>query len=817
MTQSPQWGRLPYELQGRAQWLLARPDAKGDLKVPTTILADGTLVNGSSTDRSTWLSFDHAMGAALHHKLGIGYCIAPDDPFVCVDLDVKGAHNEPDQSKWSTADQLNRFWLIAQTFDTYVELSQSGKGLHVWCYGQAMDGARHDNVEVYAQSRFMVCTGNVLIDKPIAERQEWINVLVAEIRAKQGAASKVKELDEKEEVYTDDQILERARTADNSAKYIELFEGRWEQYDFPSQSEADLALLSMFTFYSRSNEQCRRLFRMSTLGKRSKAQKDDKYLDFSLKLIRGRQEREDKQDAAMAAQGAIIAGNVMRSASEKAAISAYAASLGPASAASVGTAPSPGSADASVAGAANAAAVALLPAAPAAVGSEKSLEWPPGFAGALAGFIYRSAPRPVKEVAIVAALGWLAGVCGKQWNIPNSGLNVYIILVARSAVGKEAMHSGLGALTNALVNVMPSAGNFVDFSDFASGPALVKACSEKSCFVNVAGEWGRKLKKIAQDDGRDGPMQSLRTAMTNLYQKSSSMSIVGGISYSKKETNIASVSGVAYSMIGETTPGTLYDSLTESMMEDGFLSRFTIVEYTGDRPPANDHTQYVPEPELVQHCMGIVMASAGGEMRKERPNGVYRDDEAAAIMKAFDLECDTEINKSNDEAWRQMWNRAQLKMMRIAALLAVGDNCAQPCINATHTRWALDLIRRDIAIMRRRIESGDIGTGDGVRERKLISLIKEYLSKPTAISYHVPVGMREAGIVPRAYLQIRTSRLAAFSTHRLGATKALDESIRSLCDSGYIMEIDKAKAFDAYGSNGRAFRILSLPDYSEHK
>ncbi|MBM6712164.1 hypothetical protein H9X90_15740, partial [Faecalicatena contorta] len=140
---------------------------------------------------------------------------------------------------------------------------------------------------------------------------------------------------------------------------------------------------------------------------------------------------------------------------------------------------------------------------------------PPGFAGAIAGFIYNSAPRPVKEVAIVATLGLLAGICGKAWSLPQTGLNVYIILVARSAVGKEAMHSGLSHILAKLRESTPAASAFVDFNDFASGPALVKACAANNSFVNVAGEWGKKLRRFATEDKTDGPMPSVLSSVAN--------------------------------------------------------------------------------------------------------------------------------------------------------------------------------------------------------------------------------------------------------------------------------------------------------------
>lgn len=797
MNQLPRWGEIPEEMRQRRQWLLAAPDANGDLKVPSR-LSNGRVVKTDNTDPETWMDFNDAASSAYEHSLGLGYCIHYSDPYVCIDLDVKGDHNEQDPAKWTTQQQIDRYWFMVQAFDSYTELSQSGKGLHIWVRGVTKDGARHDGVELYAESRFMVCTGAQLFPgKPIEERQALVDVLYNEVRAHQAAKQKFAELDEREEVESDEQILERARSADNASKFVELYEGRWEQYNFPSNSEADLALMSIFTFYSRADEQCRRLFRGSKLGEREKyGAEKDYHINRLLGLIRGRQAVEDARDAKFAEHGATIAKQI----SDEAELKAYAASLGAAELNGAGGGLPP------------VAVQQLAP--PPAVGSEASIAWPPGFAGALAGFVYDSAPRPVKEVAIVAALGWLAGVAGKMWNIPGSGLNIYLILVARSAIGKEAMHSGLGALLAKLREAIPSAQEFVDFNDYASGPALVKACATNQSFVNVAGEWGKKLKRLSLDGDRDGPMQQLRTVMTNLYQKSGPASVVGGLTYSDKEKNIASVSGVAYSMIGETTPGTFYDSLTEGMMEDGFLSRFTIVEYTGERPPANYQPVKEPPPAIVEHCIQIMMHQKTLMGNRTPPIQVLRTAEAGEIMLAFDRECDGEINKTADESWRQMWNRAALKMMRIAALLAVGDNPFQPVVTVEQVKWSLDLIRRDIAIMRRRVESGDIGNGDGVRERKIISIIKLFFESAPTAGYKIPEGMREKGIVPRSYLQIRTSRLAPFMNARNGATKSLDEAIKSCIDSGYLMEMDKLKLSEEFGAAGKAYRVISLPNFN---
>lgn len=809
-TPSDKWANIPLELRSRPQWLLASKDSKGFYKVPMTVNADGTLAPGSSTNRATWLPFDVAVSHAQVRGLGIGYVMAHDDPYCVVDLDVKNQNNEPDSTKWTTREQIERFVSIGRHLNCYTERSTSGQGLHIWCRGKIGLGVKRDGVEVYSQERFVVCTGDVFVNEGLHDRQDMLNNMVSQMRQGQQRDSELTEVDP---VDDDPTVWERAANAANADKFIELWNGRWQESgEYPSQSEADLALMSMLCFYSMSNEQCRRLFRMSQLGKRAKATKDDRYLDFTLTTIRSRQAREASVNRASESASAAYIERVRQQRDALAAAEVarlQGAALQADSAVAVGVAPATTPAQPP----APAVPAQLVP--PPTPGALKGLEldWPPGMAGELAGFIYRNAHRPVKEVAIVATLGWLAGVCGKAWMIPGSGLNLYIILVARSAVGKEAMHSGLSVLTQSLLDQgYVAASRFIDYSDFASGPALRKAVALQTSFVNVTGEWGRKLRRLSQDSSHDGPMQSLRTEMTNLYQKSGPQSIVGGMMYSKKEDNVASTSGVNYSMIGETTPSTFYDALTETMMEDGFLSRFCIVEFSGERPPANGNLLLRPPESLLRAC-GTLTILAAQKIDAKTPTMVDRTPEAAAIMEAFDKESDAQVNRTPDEAWRQMWNRAQLKSLRIAALLAVADNPGMPCITAQHMQWAIDLVRRDIRVMARKIDDGEVGTGDATRERKIIAMCKEYLSFNGAPSgYGISDAMQREGIVPRKYFQIRTQRLTLFSQAKQGSIRALNEVLQSLCDSGYLMEMEKAKVSEAYGFQGRSYRIVHLPD-----
>lgn len=806
MIQGHRWAQIPFELRRRPQWCYTKPDTDPSRsKAPRR--EGGHLA--SVTSPSEWMTFEQACKAALASGGDIGYILTADDEFACIDLDVKDSSNEKDPAKWTTQEQFDRFWKICQTFNCYTESSRSGKGLHVWLKGKIGKGGRRDGVEVYSQERFIICTGNVVITQPIAERRDLLLALLADIR--RGQNQKV-ELVELEEEISDADLIDRAINAHNADKFNALCKctgndhtsnalGSYTELGYPSQSEADLALMSMFTFYSKSNEQCRRLFRMTGLGQREKAIKDDRYLNFTLSTIRGRQAVEEGVELSGIAQAAKLIQDLEKSRRERDAMLLHVPSA---------TEPARTTAPAA------ATVATLAPVAAPAAAQVQGLPWPPGMAGQIAYYIFQSAPRPVKEVAIVAALGFLAGVCGKAFCIPQSGLNLYIVLIARSAVGKEAMHSGISSLISAAASRQPPVMRFVDFSDFASGPALTKAVAANPSFVNVAGEWGKKLRRLANEDGRDTPMQQLRTVMTNLYQKSGPQSIVGGITYSNKDSNIASVAGVAYSMIGESTPGTFYDSLTQGMMEDGFLSRFTIVEYAGDRPHLNVEPLREPSKALGD-AVADLCTHAMTLLDRHDTVMVSRTNAAAEMMLKFELECDAEINSTFEEMWRQMWNRASLKMMRIAALLAVADNWINPVIDVVHIKWALDIIRRDISIMSKRIESGDVGNDDDARERKLSTLMRDYLEQPVPDSYGVPDILRQNAVIPRKFIQMRTARMSAFTSFRGGATQGMDMAIRSLCDSGYIMEVDKGKMAEKFSFHGKAYRILHIPDYKAAK
>lgn len=453
------------------------------------------------------------------------------------------------------------------------------------------------------------------------------------------------------------------------------------------------------------------------------------------------------------------------------------------------------------------------PRAPPTQPADGSFPLPPGKVGELAQYIFGQAMRPVSEVATVAALGIMAGLAGQQWiTFTDTGLNLYIVLVARSGVGKEAMHDGISEIRYAMAEQYPASSNYFDFTEYASGPALTKACAVNWCFLNISSELGHRFRAMA--NAKDGPMTTLRKTLNQLYMKSAPRSMMGGIGYSSQENNVEPSGGVAYSLLGETTPRTFYECITDSMMEDGLMSRFLVIQYDGKRPPENPARQTTPPKELVDWLSRI--ARHGELLRSQNKHmPVPALPDAKQALDAFRDECDREIDAADDDEWIvQLWNRAHIKVLRVATLLAVGDQPYGPKVTLEHVEWAIALVRHGNAEFLKRIGLGEVGEGsDSGREAKMLDICREFIRPGAKMPKGLKNGeaMRENSIVPRLYLQTRTQRVAAFEKHKLGAKAALDLAINTAIANGWIMEVKKDKLVEIYDFHGRAYRVLNLP------
>jgi hypothetical protein len=108
------------------------------------------------------------------------------------------------------------------------------------------------------------------------------------------------------------------------------------------------------------------------------------------------------------------------------------------------------------------------------------------------------------------------------------------------------------------------------------------------------------------------------------------------------------------------------------------------------------------------------------------------------------------------------------------------------------------------------MESGDIGVNDLSRELKVIEIIKYYLLNDLPDSLKTFKKMKDENIITRKYIQQKISNINSFTKHPQGAIAGFNSTLRSMIDSGYIIELSKEELVTSFGFHGKAYRVLDL-------
>ena len=707
------------ELKLLPQWACSHQEKKR--RAPRDIFG----VKASVTDPRTWDTYDNCKASEFPC---VGFIFSVNDPYAVIDLD-----------KPANEAQAERHKIIVEQFDSYTETSTSGTGLHIIVKGKIPHGVRRDNVEVYSDARYMICTDRAINDKPIEQRQELLDVLFAEM----DSTNQI-QLEQHDALMSDTQVVEMGQRAANADKFLSLCKGEMDGY--PSQSEADFALLSIFAYYTRDNDQVKRLFRMSALGKRKKAERES-YLNTALRKIRAKQ--PTPVDTAQIKEA-------MQAQPEKESV------------------PEP------------------------AVVTTK-FNYPPGLVGEVARYIEHSAIRPVREVGLAAALALCAGLWGRAYNISGTGLNQYIILLAKTGTGKDGAATGIDNVVGAMCKTFPSIERCLGPAGFASGQALLRSLDRQPGFVSVLGEFGITLQQIC--DPRANMAQTmLKRVLLDLYARSGYGKIMRSNVYADAEKNTKMIVSPSVTLLGESTPETFYGGIDQEHISEGLIPRFTVIHHDGGRPARNPKAFFAPPGSMVDELVEISTAASQLEQSYNVVN-IRTDTAGGAILDALDRKADKEINKTESDMEAQLWNRAHLKALKLAGLVAVGVNHTEPQITMEIAQWAVDMAQQDVHGVLERFSTGVHSKGNVRQEGDLRAAFEKYtaMNKAQRLTYKIPKLLQANGhVVPFSYLRSKLRLLVSFKLDKRGEVGALKALLGELVADEVLVLIPEEQAFAEY-------------------
>lgn len=261
---------VPIELKVLRRWVCFKVEGMENGK---TTKRPYNPINGKLAkvnDELTWSTFDIALNGCIKYKCdGIGFILGCG--IFGIDLDN---HVDENGVAPMTDEEFKEFSNdFIEKLDSYTELSQSGKGIHIICQGKLPSGARRKGcVEMYDSGRFFAFTGNAIKNIPIMNREEEIKPLWEKhINVKTQFNNdyfkpSYRNIDVQELKLSDEEIINTALSSRQGGEFYRYYHDGDISANGNDASSADMSFCNMLAFWCNGDgAQMDRIFRNSAL------------------------------------------------------------------------------------------------------------------------------------------------------------------------------------------------------------------------------------------------------------------------------------------------------------------------------------------------------------------------------------------------------------------------------------------------------------------------------------------------------------------------------------------------------------------------
>jgi hypothetical protein len=335
---------------------------------------------------------------------------------------------------------------------------------------------------------------------------------------------------------------------------------------------------------------------------------------------------------------------------------------------------------------------------------------PPGILADMAGWITATAPKSQPELSLAAAIA-MAAACTQR--IYRSNLSnftsLYLVMVAKSTEGKEHPQS-------CVERVLTAAGleHLVAGSGYTSSGAVFSALLRQPAHLAIIDEIG-KLLKLSRAKGNANSEAAIDKLVEAFGKLNGVMRppVYSTMTMTQAQVAASSVERVihnpAVSLLGATTPATFWSSLTDDLIQDGFLGRLIVVESSQPRQLARFVDQTDPPARVVEWCQAVnAPAQRQGDLASRslaelEPVTVSMtiSDGCQDVMRSFE----SELNKLKDafeaEGLDVLLGRTFEKALRLAMIAAKARDAGAARVELQDLEWAISYIRHyDMALVR---------------------------------------------------------------------------------------------------------------------
>lgn len=313
-------------------------------------------------------------------------------------------------------------------------------------------------------------------------------------------------------------------------------------------------------------------------------------------------------------------------------------------------------------------------------------------------WITETAIVPVPELSLTAAIALIGGMFGdKALGPTRSGLNMFMATVMGVASGK-------GHAPKSIVHLANSAGQpgAVTNGDPTSFAAIERMLRRNPSTVVVMDEFGLVLQDV-NSKRANAASASIRKLLLAIYDQADA--VFHGRQYASADSkpDDSPIMGPALTVLGMTTPSTLYAGLSEDSLTDGMLSRFVFIEGEGPdeiRPPRLNREVKIPKQLQADLKRAISEFPKGNN-----PLGINKvivpfdgGEEGSAYALWADI-----FRWQSDRYWNErehhIIGRVAENTVRLAAIRAVSRDPSAPAITDDDVAWGWAIVHRSVQIV----------------------------------------------------------------------------------------------------------------------
>ena len=353
-------------------------------------------------------------------------------------------------------------------------------------------------------------------------------------------------------------------------------------------------------------------------------------------------------------------------------------------------------------------------------------------------FNMKASIMPNPPVCLASALHLLASWTGSRYQTPTlQGLTFYGLLFGASRIGKSDAKTAQEVLFKALRDNDVSADAFISNHQIkkkaGSGVGLMRMLNstyERNFQTLSVGRIENEVGEIFGAAKKQGSAtRDVLTVLLQAYDTSGMYKSLDGMGYSDNEKDMESMDAANFTFLGEGTPESVFEGLTEKDVHSGLLPRFFFFA-CGDKEPEMNFTQARPDEapktllnlcsELMNKVTELEQGSEFYQLPFEPEAGKWYQNSYIPSTRKRRNNLDRTSNK------RVLLGGFNLMILRLASLAAISKNIHNPVIDMECLLWGEAFLEQSLEVIVTTM-GNELDVVSLKRERVVATKIVQYL------------------------------------------------------------------------------------------